>query len=57
MGKPNRVKETNGTRRRSRRDKASSILSDQQSLPRRMLGGSVLGDRPESGMSRNSKVC
>jgi hypothetical protein len=48
-GKPNRLKETNGMHRRSRREKGGSIPRDQKSLPRRMPSGSVLGSRPESG--------
>ncbi len=48
-GKPNRLKETNGTHRPSRREKGGSILRDQKSLPRRMPSGSVLGSRPEGG--------
>jgi chaperonin GroEL len=47
-GKPNRLKETNGTHRRSRREAVGSILRGQRHLPRRMPGGSVLGSRPES---------
>ena len=47
-GKPNRLKETNGTHRRSRRETGDSILRGQRRLPRRMPGGSVLGSRPES---------
>jgi 2-oxoglutarate ferredoxin oxidoreductase subunit alpha len=47
-GKPNRLKETNGTHRRSRQEKGGSILRGQRRLPRRMPGGSVLGSRPKS---------
>src|SRR6266404_1161272 len=53
-GKPNRLKETNRTHRRSRGETGGSILRAKDAFLHECQGESVLGSRPESDTFRET---